>query len=266
MAIDSTLFATPVPAGTYAVGDRIPLAAIRGPQVVRDGYGPAILKKIFCCSDASATSGNFVVKVKNSNWIDGMSNIAIGPNDVLLDDRSGAIQRGQDCDLVPNSGWEVYAECVVGVTTTAATDLFCVIDVDYPRVAAVQNPRAVQGFPVTIEPAGISHTITAAGSSNAAVWTTVNVDVFKAGSKYLIVEASFRDGAQIGFMSISGAAGQAGLERIIPARSASMVGIKYTLDYSTPLVKGPMNLNFVSFGSAGSATPYVYLDFVKKSN
>lgn len=266
MALDSTLFGAVIPAGTYAIGDKIPLAAIRGPKIVRDGYGSAILKKIMCATDSNTTSANFTIHVKNSNWVDEMSNIAIGPNtETLLSDNSGAIQDGQNLPLVPNSGWDVFAECIVGVTTTAATDIFCLIDVDYPKVAAIQNPKMVQGFPVTIEQKAITHTIAASGTCNVATWTTVSVDIFKAGSKYLLVEGGFYDGSNLGFMSISGAAGQAGLERIIPVRSGTNRGSKYNIEYATPLVKGPMNLNILSFGTAATVTPYLYMDYVKKT-
>lgn len=267
MAIDSTLFAASVPAGTYAVGDRINLAVIRGPAIVRDGYGDSFLKRVVCLTDTLTLGGAFSIHVKNSNWVDDMSNLAIGPEETMIGDNSGAIQPGHDCPLIPNSGWEVYAVCTQSVTTTSAMDLFALIDVDYPRVAAVQNPRTAKGAPVTIEFNGtLSHTVTATGASNAAVWTSRNIDVFKAGYKYLLVEAAFRDGSSLGFVSISGAAGQDGLERIIPCRpvSTSAPGLKFFLDYSTPLVKGPMNLNLCSFGTAGAVTPYVYLDVVKR--
>lgn len=266
MAIDTTLFAAPVPAGTYAIGDRINLGVIRGPAIVRDGYGPATLKRIV----ALASNGNIPVSIhiKNSNWVDDLSNIAIdATNDTALSKESSSTQSGQECALVPNSGWEVYAIVIAAVTTTAPYDLFALIDVDYPRVAAVQNPQNVDGFPITIEFNNtISHTITAEGSSNAAVWDSFNVDVFKAGSKYLMTQAGFRDlTSRCGFMSISGAAGQAGLERIIPVKSGpGITGMKFLLDYSTPLVKGPMNLNLMSVGTAGTATAYVYMDYVKK--
>ena len=264
MAIDSTLFGASIPAATYAVGDRIPLAVIRGPAVVRDGYGSCKLKRIAALADHGTYSGIFSIHIKNSNWVDEMSNPAIASNDTMLANTSGAIQSGQDAPLTPNSGWQVYAECIQASTVANAFDVFALIDVDYPSVAAIQNPREVTGFPVTIDNLSISHTITAAGSVNSAIWTTVNVDILKAGSKYLLTEAAFRDGSAMGFISISGAAGQAGLERIIPVRSASNAGMKFQMDYSTPLVKGPMNINICSFGTSATVTPYVYLDFVKK--
>ena len=265
MAIDSSLYAAVIPAATYAVGDKIPLGVIRGPAIVRDGYGRAVLKRIF----TGSTTGNafFTIKVKNSNWVDSMSNMAHTASDTsVLANESGAIQNGQDVDLVANSGWEVVAECFVAGTESAAADVFCLIDVDYPSVAAVQNPKAAKGFPVTID-GQYSHTITGKGTlATGAVWDTFNVDILKAGSRYLLTEAGIRDPTNgFGFISISGAAGQAGLERIVPSRTAAAGGMRYSLDYSTPLVKGPMNLNILSIGTAGTTTAYVYLDFVKKA-
>lgn len=264
MAIDTSMYAATIPAATYAVGDKIQLGCIRGPAIVRDGYGRAILKRIITVSNTA--NAVFNVCVKNSNWNDMMSNPALSPSETTFGNESGAVQSGQDCDLVPNSGWEVIAECMVAGTEAAAADVACLIDVDYPTVAAVQNPKASRGFPVTIN-MELSHSITAKGAlASAPVWQTVNVDFLKAGSKYLLTEASFRDtgAAGFGFISISGAAGQQGLERIIPVRSGSINGLRYSLDYSTPLVKGPMNLNILSVGTAGTSTAATYLDFVKK--
>lgn len=263
MAIDSTLFAATIPAATYAVGDRIKMGVIRGPAIVRDGYGAAILKRIVALSSSAVA---FSVHVKNSNWVDDMANIALTPtNDTALSKDSSSTQSGQNCRLTANSGWDVYAECITAGTTTSAADILALLDVDYPSVAAVQNPQEVDGFPVTIEMNNtINHTVTAQGSSPSAVWDSYNVDVFKAGSKYLMVQAGFKDGSSCGFMSISGAAGQAGLERIIPVKPG-VTGMKYLLDYSTPLVKGPMNINLMSLGTAGTVATYLYMDFVKKS-
>lgn len=265
MAIDTTMLAATVPAATYAVGDRISLGVIRGPAIVRDGYGVAKLKRIFTGNTLSSAA--FVIRVKNSNWVDEMSNIAAGASEVtVLGNESGAIQSGQDVPLVPNSGWQVYAECVSAGTEANDGDLFCLIDVDYPSVAAVDNPKKSVGFPVTIDEVRTITGTTKGTLATAPVWTTFNVDMLKAGSKYLLTEAALSSGtaAAWGFISISGAAGQAGLERIIPCRAPLGGGLRYSLDYSTPLVKGPMNLNFLMMGS-GSINAYTYFDFVKKS-
>lgn len=267
MAIDTSLFAAPIPVAAYSVGDRIPLAAIRGPAIVRDGYGKAVLKRVVSLADSSAIAGMFKIIVRNSNWEDDMSNPVVDPNtsETALSVSSAAIQNGQDLPLVPNSGWQVIAECISAVTTTVAADVFCMIDIDYPSVLAIQNPKEVEGFPVTIDRT-YNITATAIGASNATVWNTYNVDIFKAGSKYLLTEAGFMSGNNpMGFMSISRAAGQAGLERIIPVRAAAgQRGIKYLIDYATALVKGPMDLNLAVFGTAGLVATYAYLDFVRK--
>lgn len=265
MAIDTTLYAAAVPAAAYVVGDRISLGAIRGPAVVRDGYGRAILKRIAVMTDVSAISGFFKVVIKNSNWVDELSNIDIAPAtaETAFAPNSSAIQQGQDLPLVPNSGWDVYLECVFAITTTSPADVFALIDIDYPAVAAIEDPTKVVGYPVTVDDIYTVSPTTA--GSGTLTWNTFNVDIFKAGSKYLLTEAAFTSSATttLGFISVSGAAGQAGLERIIPVRSSVASGLKYPLDYATPLVKGPMNLNIAVVGSATSV--YAYLDFVKKS-
>lgn len=265
MAIDSSLFAAVVPSGTYAVGDRVPMACIRGPAIVRDGYGPAKLKRVIVCGNQSGAT--FKITVKNSNWVDELSNPCISATETTFGNESGAVQSGNDAELVPNSGWAVVAECIAAGTESADSDVACLLDIDYPSVAAVFNPRSVKGVPVTID-GSYAHTIAAKGTITSAQWATYNVDFLKAGYKYLLTEASFKDAAasSFGFVSISGAAGQAGLERIIPVRSGNINGLRYVLDYSTPLVKGPFNINLMSVGTtAVSTNAYTYFDFVKKS-
>lgn len=264
MAIDSTLWAAQIPAATYAVGDVVPLAVIRGPAVVRDGYGVPKLKRIFTGNTLSSAA--FKIKVQNSNWNDEMSNIAAGAGEVtVLGNESGAIQSGQDVPLIVNSGWKVVAECITAGTEAAAGDVFCLIDIDYPNVAAVENPKKSVGYPVTIDEIRTVTGTPKGTLATAPAWTTYNVDMLKAGARYLLTEAAVASGntAAWGFVSISGAAGQGGLERIIPCRSPLGGGLRYSLDYSTPLVKGPMNLNFLMIGS-GSISAYTYFDFVKR--
>lgn len=269
MAIDTTLYTCPIPTGSYAVGDKIAMAAVRGPSIVRDGYGAAYLKRVISLCNLSGTAGAFKINLKNSNWVDGISNPVVDTNtsETALAVNSASVQEGQNLPLVSNSGWFVELECILSVTTTADSDAYCLIDVDYPSVAAIQDPRQVVGYPVTIDGTA-TVTSTAAGQSNNPVWNSYNVDIFKAGSKYLLTETGFSvASSSIGFMSISGAAGQAGLERIIPVRpQPTHRGIKYPVDYATPLVKGPMNLNFmISTAAGGSSSMYYYLDFVKKN-
>lgn len=259
MAIDSTLFVGQIPAGTYAVGDIVPMSVIRGPAIVRDGYGTAILKRIFTLS----TAGTGHVVVKNSNWIDEVDNIAPGVFSVSLAPNSNGIQAGHDSVLMPNSGWDVYFVFDQAITTTTAGDVFTVIDVDYPKVAAIANPKNAQGIPCS-NIRRDSYTVTATGSSASMVWTTYNIDILKAGYRYLLSSTFFRGASTVGFFTISGAAGQAGLERIIPVMPNSLGNLRYDLDYSTPLVKGPFNINYAAVGTAGTDTAILEIDWVKK--
>lgn len=260
MAIDSTLFAAKIPAGTYAVGDKIALGVVRGPAVVRDGYGPAILKRLF----ASTTYFVGHVTFKNSNWVDEAANVAPIPAAAILSNNSNAIQSGHDAPLTPNSGWEVYFVFDVANTSTSDYDVFALIDVDYPNVAAVKDPKSAQGVPCSTirqDP----FTVTANGGSPSLVWTTYNVDILKAGYRYLIASMSFRAAtATLGFFSISGAAGQSGLERIIPVIPQATTNLRYVIDYSTPLVKGPFNINYAAVGTAGADTALLEIDWVKR--
>lgn len=266
MAIDTSMFGANLPIGTYTAGDIIPLKNIRGPAIVRDGYGAAQLKRMIC-GLVRAFTGTVVlghVVVKNSNWVDEISNIAAPVSATALAENSSNIQRGHDCRLTPNSGWSVYFVVDETVTTTGENDVFCLLDVDYPSVQAVQNPRTAPGTPTTIVRKD-SVTVSAFGSIESATWTTYNVDFLKAGYRYLLTELGVYIGTSTGmcFVSISGAAGQNGLERIIPAISYSSTYMRYLLDYSTPVVKGPMNLNYLVLGAAGTANTVTEIDWVK---
>lgn len=102
MAVDTTLFQATVPAGTYAAGDKIPMQVVRGPAVVRDGYGQAVMKRIVTIEDGTGQPQG-LVHIKNSNWIDEMSNFAIPQGGTALADNS-PLSRGAEissCSLTP---------------------------------------------------------------------------------------------------------------------------------------------------------------------
>ena len=267
MAIDTSLYAAALPAGTYTKGDVISMGNIRGPAIVRDGYGKAILKRIICGTSNQASGANGIkghVVIKNSNWMDEVANLVMSPTPVSLAENSSNIQKGHDCDLFPNSGWEVKFIVDDTITTTAANDVYVLIDVDYPSVQAIRNPREEQGTPVTIM-RDDTVTVTAFGSLPSAAWTTFNIDILKAGYKYLLTElGGFITSAGVAFVSISGAAGQNGLERIIPVIVNNLANMRYLLDYSTPLVKGPMNLNYLAIGTAGTGSAVIEMDWVRR--
>lgn len=267
MAIDTTMFGVSIAAGTYAKGTILPMPNLRGPSVVRDGYGPAYLKRLFCisCNTAGGAAVKGHVVFKNSNWVDMAANIVTGPSGISLADNASNIQKGHDAPLQVNSGWDVSFVFDDAATTTAAQDIVALIDIDYPSVQAVQNPRESVGLPVTIVRED-SITQIAYGNLSSAVWTTINVDFLKAGSKYMLTEiGAIIPNSNVSFVSISGAAGQNGLERIIPVMAGAGGYLRYLLDYSTPLVKGPMNLNYLSIAtSAGTATTVTEIDWVKK--
>ncbi len=266
MAIDTSLFGANLPVGTYTAGDVITLKNLRGPAIVRDGYGAAYLKRMISGivrgTSAAKITGHVVVK--NSNWVDEMANIAAPVSAVALAENSTNIQRGHDCKLTANSGWEVKFIVDETVTTTSANDVFCLLDVDYPQVQAVMNPRTAPGAPVTVVR---NDSVSAAiiGSIETASWTTYNIDILKAGYRYLLTEmGAYSATVGVGFVSISQAAGQQGLERIIPCIPGDTGHMRYLLDYSTPLVKGPMNLNYMMLASAaGTISVLSEIDWVK---
>lgn len=271
MAIDSTLFVATVPAGTYAAGDTITMSVIRGPSVVRDGYGAARMKKIVVLQDGSSQPIGYVT-LKNSNWIDQIGNFAItsssGTN-FTLSENSAAIQKCGDVALQPNSSWTAEYHIAEAITTSNDYEVFLLVDLDYPAVAAVENPQTQTGTPVTMFNSYSITTTLIGAVESAPVWNDFNVDVFKAGFRYLLAQIGGKalnaSGAQIGFFSIHGAAGQNGLERLIPFVPGSVIALRYGLDYSTPLVKGPMTVSvLVASAASVSDTLLMETDFIRR--
>ena len=271
--IDSTLFIAKIPAGTYAAGDRVQLNVKDGPSVVRSGRGAAILKRIIglTLSSASGVNSFWRIHIKNSDWID---DAIVTAGDLsaaaVLDQHSGAIRIGNDTQLIANSSWQVWAECMYGGTTTVDNSLACLIDVDYPQVSSITDPDALIGIPASIEftAAGIAYT--APGDMDIATWNTFNVDFLKAGYQYALQEigmfSSSSGGGPRGFVKISNAAGMGGLSRIVPVATEA-ANIRQTIQYATLLVKGPMDVSYMMFKSTGTTsttTVETVFDFVKR--
>ena len=269
--IDSTLFAADIATGSYSVGDMIPLKLVEGPGNVRSGRGAAILKRLTTGQllDASGSSSNWKIYVKNSDWIDPMTSLAASIRaPTALDERTGQIQRGHDCVLTPNSSWEVYAVCTVASTTTVANSIFALIDIDYPSVSSIVNPDELAGIPATIETSHASIPYKAGGTLTTSNPTVVNVDFFKAGFEYALekVELIGATAGCEGFISISNAAGMAGLKRIMPIVTSPMA-IRNKVEYASKLVKGPLDIGFNLFANSatpGTDTVTLFLDFVKR--
>lgn len=267
MAIDSSLFMAQIPAGTYAAGDTIELGIKAGPANVRSGRGAAILKRLTVgvVNGASGSVTYWKVEAKNSDWIDPMASLT-SPliSTTTLDERSGAIQRGNDCPLTPNSSWSVVATCVIGGTTTVANDIFALIDIDYPSVSSIVDPDRLVGIPSSVDYGGNTITVNANGTSDTARWDVFNTDFFKAGYDYALQKIELVNGGGNGFIALANAAGMQGLQRIIPI-SGILDAIRNKIEYATQLVKGPMDIKYMIFSStASTATPNLIMDFVKK--
>ena len=272
MAIDSTLFIGKIPAGTYAVGDTVPLQVHSGPAVVRQGYGTPVLKDVV--TGLIVTGGGTTVVgdvvIQNANWIDSMRNKPAALNDVLaLSDSAASVQSGNDVQLEPNSGWTVYFEVEQAITSTADNSVFCLIDIEYPAVSAVVNPDKETGFPVSIKNVE-TIPVYDAGNAPIALWSVFNVDDFKAGSRYLLQKMSVTrqdsTGLLTGFVAFANAAGMGGLCRIVPYCSGNNTACK-KIKYASPLTKGPMDLRILAFnvGGAASTDLAVICDYVKRS-
>lgn len=266
--IDSTLYAVDLPVGTYTKGQKLPMVPIKGPAVVRDGYGTAVLKQVVTLATASYIEVGTYVEFKNSNWNDSQKNIVNSANGnqqfSLLARTSPCLQKCGDTELQPNSSFEVNLVIGQNVTTTAVNTVFLLVDIDYPSVQAVQNPADEKGQPVTIMRED-AVTVTADGSALASVWTTINVDEFKAGYRYLLAQAGIVCGnAIVGFVAFSGAPSMNGLVRIIPSLPKTAANARLELDYSTPLLKGPMDISYALYGTAGASTAVLECDYIRR--
>lgn len=267
--LDVALFGATIAAGTYATGDVIQLKNIDGPASVRSGRGAALLKRITVGQLISASGSGTIWKihVKNSDWIDDAISITAPLDSVAaLDLQSGCVQDGQNCPLTPNSSWEVWAECLSGGTTTIDNSIFAAIDIDFPSVSSIINPRSLQGVPTSLNPQ-ITANLQAA-DIESAVWTTINADIFKAGFEYALVKPEVRaSAAAVGFLKLSNAAGMGGLTRIIPLATAT-ANLRNNIEYASKLVKGPMDISVMMFSGTGTAVTGanidVLLDFVKR--
>lgn len=274
MAIDSSVFGAVVTAAAHTVGEIIPLGNIAGPANVRSGRGAAILKNIQVgnLTNTGATVTQWAIHVKNSDWVDDVISVPAAiaaTNFTALSPESGCSQIGHDCQLTPNSGWQVYAECIRPGTETNALDLFALIDVDYPSVAAVTDPTKIVGTPSSI-PLTMNVNYNADGTITSATWNIVSVDYFKAGFKYCLekveMPSTSTSGQSVtGFVAFSNAAGMGGLQRIIPITN-NIVGIRYPVKYASTLVKGPMDVKAMLFANTGTGpgTAFMVHDFVKK--
>ena len=263
MAIDSSLFMCDIAAGSFSVGDIVPMVCTDGPANVRSGRGAAILKRTMSFK-VGAGGCMFEVVTQNQDWIDPVINEAPALSATTLDRRTGAYQSGNNCPLTQNSAFTVYARCVIAGTATAGT-IFNIIEIDYPEVSSITDPDAILGIPTTIEQAITSVPEAAAGAGVAATWAGGSVDFFKAGYVYALQKVSAY-GAGTGsavFVSISNAAGMGGLTRIIPVLNQPD-SIRAIVEYASRLQKGPLDLKVKAIGTSGTDNIGIILDFVKR--
>ena len=266
MAVDTTVFAADIPAGTYNVGDVVPLVNIAGPANVRSGRGKAILKQIIGLRLDNVLPF-WEIHVKNSDWIDEVISYA-GQLTALtsLDERSGVVQNGCNEDLAQNSGWQAYAVCVLAGTSTSADSVFALIDIDYPQVSAIVDPSQLVGEPTSIKYTKSTVPTYAPGSALAAQWSVENVDYFKAGYEYCLqgIEGIATAATLGGFLAYASAAGMGGLQRIVPL-NINVTAIRPKIRYSSKLVKGPMDVKLMMFHTtAGTSDVFVLNDYVKR--
>lgn len=271
MALDSTLFAVDVPAGTYTEGQIIQMKAIAGPAIVRDGYGPGKLKRIQTGQIGVGTVFGRIW-VQNSDWIDPVGNSpGWMTSATALSDDSSCVQLGDDCEMQPNSGWNCYVEIISGGSPTRGTSFFALIDIDYPKISAITDPQKMIGIPTTIKTKSATGTKYVAGALTTASWAVLNVDFLKAGFKYALQKLETEPGDTLcGFVAISGAAGMGGLSRIVPFNGNSSGGIRTHITYSSILTKGPMDIKTLTFDTSitenvSNFSQVLMFDWVKKS-
>ena len=260
--IDSSMFALDIASGTaVTAGQEIPLKCVDGPAIVRSGRGAAILKRMQSLRIGTAGVG-FIIKIKNSDWVDPVINECGTLDLTTMDRRTGGYQSGNNCPLTPNSSWEVVAVPLGSTTTTGAVSLLALIDIDYPSVSSIVDPETLPGIPCTITHE-IAVTPGAAGGAETATWTGGSVDIFKAGYEYALQKCSAAAGSNgdIVFVQISNASGMGGLSRIIPV-FVNPNTICNIIEYASKLVKGPMDIKIKAFGSSTSFL--IIMDYVKR--
>lgn len=269
MAIDTTLYVADLPARVYTIGEIIPLTVKAGPSAVRQGYGTPVLKEINTgfINHSTVNVNAFEFVIQNSNFIDPIINGPSSLGSLLgLDPQAKGVQSGNNCQLEPNSTWNVYAKVIQAVTLGTAHSIFATIDVDYSAVGAVRDPQLEEGIPTSIEYA-IAGTINADGAAAAAQWDVVNVDAFKPGYKYLLQRGSVHGATASGFsgfVAFANAAAMSGLSRIIPMFAAASALCKH-IKFASAETKGPMDIKLMMFAdTAGSDTFGIVADYVKR--
>lgn len=268
--IDTMLFAADIVAGSYVAGDKITLKQIYGPAVVRDGLGAPVLKAINTGAlyNGSTFRPMIKYKVQNANWNDPIVNSASSLNDPTgLDQGSTGYQSGNDCELQVNSAFTVEAEWFQPQTTTINDSIFVAIDIEYPAIAGVQDPRGEKGTPCSIEYDMGNINVAALGNLETATWTEKSFDSFKAGYRYLMQKMEVNSevvATLFGFVKISGGASMGGLSRIVPITSLSSA-VSKVITYSPVEVKGPFTVGVMFFTTAAAqGNTTVVMDYVKR--
>lgn len=268
--IDTMLFAADIPADTYAAGDVVTLKQIYGPTVVRDGLGQPVLKAINTGAlyNGSTSRPMIKYKVQNANWNDPIINSASSLNDPTgLSEGSTGYQPGNDCPLIVNSAFTVSAEWFQPQTTTIDNSVYIAIDIEYPAIAGVQDPRGEKGTPCSIEYDFDSLSVAALGNLETATWTENSFDSFKAGYRYLLQKMEVNSevlATLFGFVKISGGASMGGLSRIVPITSLSSA-LGKVITYAPVEVKGPFTLGCMFFTTAAATgNTTVVMDYVKR--
>lgn len=264
--IDTMLYFADIPAGTYAIGDKVTFTLHSGPAVVRDGLGAPVLKSINTGGFIKDSTAQMPVryKIKNSNWNDPIYNGPSHFNDVnFLSEASTGFQNGNDCVLQVNSSFEVEAEFYQALTSTGDNSAFVGIDIEYSGLPGVQDPRGEKGEPCSLVYDLGAVTATNVGAFTTATWSEASFDTFKAGYRYLMQKMSLQasTGNAYGFIKFSGGASMGGLARIIPFTTAS-AAVGKIISYTSPEVKGPFNIGVMYFGTSSSLSATV--DYVKR--
>lgn len=264
MAIDTSLYAVDIAAGSVSAGDIFEMTCTDGPGVVRSNRGAALLKRMTSFK-VGAGGVAFKMYFVNSDWIDPVINEVGAISNTTFDRRTGGYQSGNNCPLTQNSSWRVYAVALNSGTATAGT-LFGLIDIDYPSVSSIVDPDAIPGIPTTIELNKASVPAIAPGSFVGAGWAGQSEDFFKAGYEYALQKVSVQAGTtDLIFVQLSNAAGMGGLSRIVPIY-ADVVSIRSIVEYASKLVKGPMDvkLKYVTTTTGPITNVWVYMDYVKR--
>jgi hypothetical protein len=279
MAIDTQVFYATLAPGTYPANVPIPMTAIVGSGTVRSGFGPARLKRITrLATTIGGSAGDIPISFQNSSWdqplfgVTPAAGVGVASSNSLLDEHASLTTDCNSAPLALNSVNTVTIVPQTAITILAgnATDVYVLVDIDYPNIGSVVDPDALTGFPQSNQKA-ISAVGTIIGSGPVVFQPQGSFDDLKDNRGYFIKDVSLISPIStinfpFAFVKIYNASSQRGLVRVIPIPQANYA-IKYRIKYIDQMVKGPYNIDIaVPVTSTATLTAILNTDYVSNRN